>query len=39
LLAEVLVNDVSMLKVFAKGGLRLNATREAWLVHVALQLL
>ena len=32
-------DNISMLKVLAKSGLRLNTTREAGLVHVALHLL
>jgi RimJ/RimL family protein N-acetyltransferase len=39
LIAEVLADNISMLKVFAKSGLRLDTTREAGLVHVALHLL
>jgi RimJ/RimL family protein N-acetyltransferase len=38
LMAEVLPDNVSMLKVFEKSGLRLNTTREAGVVHVTLQL-
>ncbi len=36
--AEVLVDNVSMLKVFEKSGLRMNTTREAAVVHVSLWL-
>jgi GNAT superfamily N-acetyltransferase len=39
LIAEVLPDNVPMLKVFEKSGLRLSTTREAGVVHVALQLL
>jgi RimJ/RimL family protein N-acetyltransferase len=39
LIAEVLADNISMLKVFAKSGLRVDATREAGVVHVALHLL
>jgi len=39
LIAEVLADNIPMLEVFAKSGLRLNTTREAGLVHVALHLL
>jgi len=39
LIAEVLPDNVPMLKVFEKSGLRLSTTREARVVHVALQLL
>jgi RimJ/RimL family protein N-acetyltransferase len=38
LIAEVLADNVSMLRVFQKSGLRLSTTREAGVVHVALQL-
>jgi GNAT superfamily N-acetyltransferase len=38
LIAEVLAENVSMLKVFEQSGLRLNVTRERGLVHVALHL-
>jgi GNAT superfamily N-acetyltransferase len=39
LIAEVLPDNVPMLKVFEKSGLRLSTTREARVVHVTLQLL
>jgi RimJ/RimL family protein N-acetyltransferase len=39
LVAEVLPDNVSMLKVFEKSGLRVNTKRESGVVHVALQLL
>jgi GNAT superfamily N-acetyltransferase len=39
LIAEVLPDNIPMLKVFEKSGLRLTTTREARVVHVALQLL
>jgi RimJ/RimL family protein N-acetyltransferase len=39
LIAEVLADNLPMLKVFAKSGLRLSSTREAGFVHVALHLL
>jgi RimJ/RimL family protein N-acetyltransferase len=38
LMAEVLADNVSMLKVFEKSGLLLSTTREAGVVHVTLQL-
>jgi RimJ/RimL family protein N-acetyltransferase len=38
LMAEVLADNVSMLKVFQKSGLRLGTTHEGGVVHVALQL-
>lgn len=38
LIAEVLADNISMLKVFEQSGLRLDTTREAGLVHVALHL-
>jgi GNAT superfamily N-acetyltransferase len=38
LMAEVLADNISMLKVFEKSGLLLSTTREAGVVHVALQL-
>ena len=38
LVAEVLADNISMLKVFRKSGLRLGTTHEAGVVHVALQL-
>jgi GNAT superfamily N-acetyltransferase len=38
LIAEVLVDNSSMLKVFQNSGLRLSAMREAEVVHVALHL-
>jgi RimJ/RimL family protein N-acetyltransferase len=38
LIAEVLANNVSMLKVFEKSGLLLSTAREAGVVHVTLQL-
>ena len=38
LIAEVLADNISMLKVFQKSGLRLSTTHEAGVVHVALQL-
>jgi GNAT superfamily N-acetyltransferase len=39
LIAEVLPDNIPMLKVFEKSGLRLSTRREARVVHVALQLL
>ena len=39
LTAEVLPDNVAMLKVFAKSGVRHNTRREAQVVHVALQLI
>ena len=38
LVAEVLPENISMLKVFEKSGLKLNTKRESGVVHVALQL-
>jgi ribosomal protein S18 acetylase RimI-like enzyme len=38
LIAEVLPNNFSMLKVFEKSGLRLSTKREAQVVHIALRL-
>jgi GNAT superfamily N-acetyltransferase len=38
LVADVLSSNVAMLKVFANSGLRLTTTREAGIVHVALEL-
>ena len=38
LIAEVLADNISMLKVFRNSGLRLGTTHEAGVVHVALQL-
>ena len=38
LIAEVLSDNISMLKVFAKCGLRTSTTHEAGVAHVALQL-
>jgi RimJ/RimL family protein N-acetyltransferase len=38
LTAEVLPDNLSMLKVFQKSGLRLSTKRESQVVHVALQL-
>ena len=38
LIAEVLADNISMLKVFRKSGLRLDTTHEAGVMHVALQL-
>jgi RimJ/RimL family protein N-acetyltransferase len=38
LIAEVLPENMPMLKVFEKSGLRLSTKREAGVVHVALQL-
>jgi GNAT superfamily N-acetyltransferase len=38
LIAEVLADNISMLRVFEKSGLRLSAKREAGVVPVALQL-
>jgi ribosomal protein S18 acetylase RimI-like enzyme len=38
LIAEVLADNTSMLKVFQKSGLRIDTTHEAGVVHVALQL-
>jgi RimJ/RimL family protein N-acetyltransferase len=38
LMAEVLADNVSMLKVFEKSGLLLSAAREAGVVHITLQL-
>ena len=38
LIAEVLPENIAMLKVFEKSGLRLTTKREARVVHVALQL-
>ena len=38
LTAEVLSDNVSMLKVFQKCGLRLGTSREGGVIHVALQL-
>jgi RimJ/RimL family protein N-acetyltransferase len=39
LTAEVLPDNISMLKVFEKSGLRLSTQREPQVVHVTLQLL
>jgi RimJ/RimL family protein N-acetyltransferase len=39
LTAEVLAENVAMLRVFEKSGLRLNAQREIGVVHVVLRLL
>jgi len=39
LIAEVLPDNIAMLKVFEKSGLHLNTKREARVVHVALRLL
>lgn len=38
LVAEVLADNISMLKVFRNSGLRLGTTHEAGVIHVALQL-
>ena len=38
LIAEVLPENISMLKVFEKSGLRLSTQRESQVVHVTLQL-
>ena len=38
LIAEVLADNISMLKVFQKSGLRLSTTHEAGVAHVVLQL-
>jgi RimJ/RimL family protein N-acetyltransferase len=38
LIAEVLADNISMLKVFEKSGLRLSTKQEAGVVHVTLQL-
>jgi RimJ/RimL family protein N-acetyltransferase len=38
LTAEVLADNISMLKVFEKSGLRFSTSREAGIVHVSLQL-
>ena len=38
LIAEVLADNISMLKVFQKSGLRLSTTREAGVAHIALRL-
>jgi RimJ/RimL family protein N-acetyltransferase len=38
LIAEVLPENIAMLKVFAKSGLRLSTTREVGVVHVGMQL-
>jgi RimJ/RimL family protein N-acetyltransferase len=38
LIAEVLPENVAMLKVFEKSGLQLNTKRDTGVVHVALQL-
>jgi RimJ/RimL family protein N-acetyltransferase len=38
LIAEVLADNISMLRVFEKSGLRLTSKQEAGIVHVALQL-
>ena len=38
LIAEVLPDNIAMLKVFEKSGLRVSATREPRVVHVALGL-
>jgi GNAT superfamily N-acetyltransferase len=37
--AEVMADNISMMRVFEKSGLRLNTTREGSVVHVTLQLL
>ena len=37
LTAEVLADNISMLKVFEKSGLRLRTTRDASVIHVALR--
>jgi GNAT superfamily N-acetyltransferase len=39
LIAEVLANNISMLKVFEKSGWPLSTTREAGAVHVSMQLI
>lgn len=38
LIAEVLADNISMLRVFEKSGLRLTTKQEGGIVHVALQL-
>jgi hypothetical protein len=38
LIAEVLADNISMLKVFQKSALRLSTSRERGIVHFALQL-
>ena len=38
LTAEVLPDNISMLKIFEKSGLYLNVEREAQVVHITLQL-
>jgi RimJ/RimL family protein N-acetyltransferase len=38
LTAEVLADNISMLKVFEKSGLRVRTTRDAGVIHVALRL-
>jgi RimJ/RimL family protein N-acetyltransferase len=38
LTAEVLADNISMLKVFEKSGLRIRTTRDAGVIHVALRL-
>jgi RimJ/RimL family protein N-acetyltransferase len=38
LIAEVLSDNISMLRVFEKSGLRLTTKQAAGVVHVALQL-
>jgi hypothetical protein len=38
LIAEVLADNISMLRVFQKSGLRLSTSREGQVVHVTLQL-
>jgi ribosomal protein S18 acetylase RimI-like enzyme len=38
LIAEVLPDNIAMLKVFEKSGLRVSTTREPRMVHVALGL-
>jgi hypothetical protein len=38
LTAEVLADNIPMLRVFERSGLRLTTKREAGVVHVALQL-
>jgi RimJ/RimL family protein N-acetyltransferase len=38
LIAEILADNISMLKVFQKSGLRLSTSREGQVIHVALQL-
>ena len=38
LIAEVLPENIPMLKVFEKGGLKANTRREGGVLHLALQL-